>query len=158
PPAIFRADVSYNDFEAGEIIELEEEAGVTIRTIPLNHPNGATGYRVEYGGKSACYITDTEHVAGTHDQEILNLIEGCDLFIYDSTYTEEEYKIFAGFGHSTWEEAVKLADLANVKMLYLFHHDPSHDDEKMDEILADAKMMRKDGVDAAREGETIKLL
>lgn len=157
PPAIFRSDVTYKDFEAGETITLPEEAGVVIKTAPLNHPNGATGYRVEYDGKAVCYITDTEHVPGKPDQVILNLIKDADLVIYDSSYTEEEFKIFMGFGHSTWEEGVRLCDQANVKQLYLFHHDPSHDDEKMDEILADAQKLRPNGVDAAREGETITL-
>ncbi len=62
-----------------------------MRTCLLNHPNGATGYRIEHGGGSICYVTDTEHVEGTHDENILSLIDGADVFIYDATYTPIEY-------------------------------------------------------------------
>lgn len=89
PPEIFTAKISYNDFSAGET--LMPYPGVTVRTAPLNHPNNATGYRIGYEGQSICYLTDTEHAVGEPDQNILNLIEGADLVIYDSTYTDEEY-------------------------------------------------------------------
>ena len=59
-----------------------------MRTATLNHPDGATGYRVEYGGRSLCYLTDTEHVPGAPDRNILGLIAGADLVIYDSMYTD----------------------------------------------------------------------
>ena len=54
--------------------------------------------------------------------------------VYDAAYTDEEYPKFKGWGHSTWQEAVKIAKAANVKQTFLFHHDPSHNDKKMDEI------------------------
>src|SRR3546814_15850122 len=65
------------------------DLGISLRTAPLNHPNGATGYRVDYGGKSICYITDTEHMPGQPDRNILELIAGADIVIYDSTRSEE---------------------------------------------------------------------
>jgi phosphoribosyl 1,2-cyclic phosphodiesterase len=52
--------------------------------------NGATGYRIEFGGKSICYVTDTEHVPGQPDQRVLGLIDGADLVVYDSTYLRIE--------------------------------------------------------------------
>ena len=81
---------------------------IHIRTAALNHPNGATGYRINYKGKSACYVTDTEHIPGQRDQNILSLIEGADLVIYDSTYTDEEFSHHIGWGHSSWQEGVRL--------------------------------------------------
>jgi phosphoribosyl 1,2-cyclic phosphodiesterase len=89
PLEAMQAEITYEDFEAGEDFELWED--LAVRTAPLNHPNGATGYRVEHKGKSVVYVTDTEHVPGKLDQNILALIEGADMVIYDSTYTEEEW-------------------------------------------------------------------
>jgi phosphoribosyl 1,2-cyclic phosphodiesterase len=149
PPTIFQAQVSYTDFTAGETQTPGD--GVVIRTAPLNHPNRATGYRIEHDGRSICYITDTEHVIGKPDQNILDLIQGADLVIYDSTYTDDEYPTYAGFGHSTWQEGVRLADAAEVKTLVIFHHEPTHDDDRMDAIAAEASAMRP-GTIVAREG------
>jgi phosphoribosyl 1,2-cyclic phosphodiesterase len=137
------------DFKSGATIE--PKPGVVIRTAPLNHPNGATGYRIDYGGKSICYITDTEHRDGVLDANILGLIQGADIFIYDSTYTPEEYPRHRGWGHSTWEEGVKLANAAQVKTYVVFHHDPGHDDVFMDRVAAEVAQARP-GTLVAKEG------
>ncbi|MDJ0950067.1 MAG: MBL fold metallo-hydrolase [Alphaproteobacteria bacterium] len=149
PPDMFGAEPHYNDFLCGET--LTPKPGVTIKTAPLNHPDRATAYRVEFEGKSVCYVTDTEHDPSGLDENILGLIRGADLFIYDSTYTDEEYPSYKGWGHSTWQEGVRLSDAAGVKTLVLFHHDPSHDDVFMDGVAAAAEQMRP-GTIVAREG------
>jgi len=149
PPAAFHADVSYQDFAMGDTLTPGD--GITIRTAPLNHPNYATGYRVDYEGRSICYVTDTEHEDGKRDPNIVDLIRDADLVIYDSTYSDEEYPAYRGFGHSTWQEGVRLADAAGAKTLVIFHHDPSHDDDRMDAIAAEAAQMRP-GTTVAREG------
>ena len=130
------ATLRFEDFDAGDDFELFPD--VKVRTAPLNHPNGATGYRIEYGGKAMCYITDTEHVPGRPDQAILGLIEGAELVIYDSTYTEEEFPKYVGWGHSTWEEGVCLCKAAGVKRLAIFHHEPNHDDTFMEALEEEA--------------------
>jgi len=89
PIETMQADMVYQDFEGGENFQLFDD--VRVVTAPLNHPNGATGYRIEHAGKSAVYITDTEHVEGKSDENVLRLIDGADFVIYDSTYTEEEF-------------------------------------------------------------------
>lgn len=133
PPAVFRARVSYHDFEAGAT--LEPGPGIRIRTAPLNHPDGATGYRVEFAGRSLCYLTDTEHVPGSPDRNILGLIAGADTVIYDCMYTDEEYADgHVGWGHSTWQEGVRLCRAAGAARLVVFHHDPDHDDAMLDRI------------------------
>lgn len=65
--------------------------GIEIKNAKLNHTDGATRYSIEDNGRSLCYVTDTEHVLGKPDNNILNLIEGAELVIYDSSYTEEEF-------------------------------------------------------------------
>ncbi len=144
-----KAAVTWTVFEAGECLTAGEE--ITIRTASLNHPNGACGYRIEHGGKALCYVTDTEHVVGRPDHNILGLIEGADMVVYDSSYTDEEFPSFVNWGHSTWQEGVRLCDAASVKTFVAFHHDPSHDDGRMDEIAA-ALERRRPGSIVAREG------
>ncbi|MBT6404198.1 MAG: MBL fold metallo-hydrolase [Rhodospirillaceae bacterium] len=152
PMDVMAADKSFNDFHAGETFDVA--CGATVRTCALNHPNGATGYRIEQGGRAICYVTDTEHVEGTHDERILEMIDGADLFIYDTTYTDEEYPSHVGWGHSTWQEGAALAEIANVGTYVPFHHDPSHDDAAMAQIETGAKARFENTV-VAREGLTL---
>ena len=137
PPQVFRARMEYREFKAGET--LQAGPAVAVRTATLNHPDGATGYRVEYGGRSLCYLTDTEHVPGAPDRSILELIAGADLVIYDSMYTDAEYDTYVGWGHSTWQEGVRLCRAAGAKRLAVFHHDPEHDDDLLDGIAREVE-------------------
>jgi len=155
PLEAMHSQMRFEDFRAGDEFMLEK--GIRIRTAMLNHPNGATGYRVEYKGKSMCYITDTEHIPGKPDKTILSLIEGADLVIYDSTYTDEEFKSKIGWGHSTWQEGVRLCMAANVGKLAIFHHEPDHDDAFLEKIEKEAKAMWPNSF-LARENMQIDLL
>ena len=154
PLDIFGADIAYHDFVCGEV--LTPRPGITLGTAPLNHPNGATGYRLEYGGRAMCYVTDTEHVPGELDRNVLGLIEGADILIYDSTYTDEEFPRHLKWGHSTWQEGVRLCEAAGVKTLVIFHHDPGHDDAFMDKIAAEAERTRP-GTLVARDDMILNL-
>lgn len=136
PLDAMKASLEFEDFTAGDSFTLFGD--VKVKTTKLNHPNGATGYRIEYDGKSVCYITDTEHTPDKKDENILKLIEGADLVIYDSTYTEEEFAQKIGWGHSTWNEGVALCRAANVKKMALFHHGPEHEDQFMARIEKEA--------------------
>ena len=153
PPDIFAAEIDYLNFKAGQTLEVE--GGLTLKTAPLNHPNGATGYRMEYGGKSICYITDTEHEPGKPDRNILELVKGADMMIYDSSFTDEEFANFVGWGHSTWQEAVRLGEAAGVGQVVIFHHDPAHEDDFMDRVAEEAEAMRP-GTLVAREGMVLQ--
>ncbi len=102
---------------------------IKIMPCALNHPGNATGYRLEGFNKVISYITDTEHVVGTPDEKVLKLMHQADLAIYDATYTDEEFKDKEGWGHSTWQEGIRLAKQAQVKQLAFFHHAPDHTDD-----------------------------
>ena len=157
PPEVFKAGMEYRDFKGGEPLSLSPGSGIRVRTAVLNHPDGATGYRIEYGGKSVCYVTDTEHVPGVPDRNVLALIEGADIVIYDCMYTDEEYaKSYVGWGHSTWQEAVRLCKSAGVKKLVVFHHDPDHDDDRLDAIGREVDAALP-GAIMAREGLVLNL-
>ncbi len=153
PMDTMRAHLDFRDFGAGEV--LEPAPGVRLLTVPLNHPNRATGYRIEHQGRSICYVTDTEHVPGEPDRNILRLIDGADIFIYDSTYTDEEFEDHRDWGHSTWREGVRLAEAANVGTLVLFHHDPDHDDAFMDQVANELEAERFGSI-VAREGMVLR--
>jgi phosphoribosyl 1,2-cyclic phosphodiesterase len=154
PLEAMQAEIHFDDFVSGD--HFKPFPDVNVRTAALNHPNGATGYRIEYNGKSMCYITDTEHVIGKPDQNILSLIEGSDLVIYDSTYTEEEFPSKVGWGHSTWNEGVALCQAGNVKQMAIFHHEPDHKDDFMDKLEAEAQSVWKNCF-AAREGMIVDI-
>jgi len=154
PLDVMRARLTFTDFRAGETLELGED--LRARTTALNHPNGATAYRIEHRGRSVCYVTDTEHVPGRPDEGVLELIAGADLVIYDSTYTDEEFPARAGWGHSTWQEGLRLVRRAGARRLVVFHHDPDHDDEAMAAIERELGA-GSDGHLVAREGLRLEL-
>jgi len=149
PIDLLEAQLDFRDFTAGDT--LTPHAGIKLVTGTLNHPDGATGYRLEFSGKAIAYITDTEHHSGRSDPEVLRLMNHADVAIYDCTYTDEEYPRHRHWGHSTWEEGVRLAAEANVGQLVIFHHDPGHDDAFMDQVAADAAKIRP-GTLVAHEG------
>ena len=75
-------------------------------------------------------------------QEVLqSLIE---LGVVVKAHTPEEYIDRVGWGHSHYLFALRIAAEANVKRLYLFHHDPSHSDEKIDDINNSLKRVSKE--------------
>lgn len=154
PLEAMRAKMTFEDFTPGVTLALQED--VRVRTVALNHPNGATGYRIEHAGKSLCYVTDTEHVPGQPDEGVLSLIDGADLVVYDSTYTDDEFPAKVGWGHSTYQEAIRLCRDASVKQLAIFHHDPSHTDDIMDQIGEAAHASWENAI-VAREGMQLDL-
>jgi phosphoribosyl 1,2-cyclic phosphodiesterase len=150
----FKAEIQFRDFHAGDLLDLG--GGIKARTGMLNHPGGAVGYRLECAGKSIAYITDTEHRPSELDPTVLSLIQNADLMVYDCTYTDEEFPTYAGWGHSTWQQAVRLADAAGAKKLAVFHHDPDHDDAFMQKVEA-AVAKAHPGAFVAREGLVLRL-
>jgi phosphoribosyl 1,2-cyclic phosphodiesterase len=153
PLGILAAQLDFQDFTAGD--SLVPHPGIELRTAPLNHPNGATGYRIEYSGKVVAYITDTEHRVTRRDPNVMRLIDHADIFIYDCTYTDYEYPAHRNWGHSTWQEGVRLANAAKVGRFVIFHHDPGHDDAFMDQVAAEAEEARP-GTLVAREGMVLR--
>lgn len=153
-PKQFAARIDYRDFRPPDVLDLADD--VRVRTVRLNHPDGAVGYRVEHAGRSFCYITDTEHVPGKPDAAIRDFIAGSELMIYDSMYTDEEFPAFQGFGHSTWQEGARLCRAAGVENLVIFHHDISRTDEWLEVLEARARKAFP-GAIVARTGLTLDI-
>jgi phosphoribosyl 1,2-cyclic phosphodiesterase len=151
---MFKADITFHDFHPGQV--LHPEPDIALRTAPLNHPGRATGYRVEFRGRAVAYITDTEHRPGKLDENVMALAEGADLMIYDGNFTDDEFETRVGWGHSTWQEGVRILAAAGAKRLAVFHHDPDHDDDFLDAVQAQAAA-RHPGAFIATEGMTLQI-
>jgi phosphoribosyl 1,2-cyclic phosphodiesterase len=158
PLQIMGAQLDFNNLEIGQRVQIGD---VLVETALLNHPGEAMGYRVNWQGCSVAYISDTEHFPDRIDENVLWLARNADVMIYDATYTDEEYysekSSKVGWGHSTWQEAVKVAKAANVKKLVIFHHDPLHNDDFLDSIAEQVGQQFPDSL-MAREGQSVQLV
>lgn len=142
-----------------------------VRAMKLRHPGTTLGYRLTplSGGASLAYVTDNELGAGGHyptkaswRKEFVAFLSGVDVLVHDAMYTPEELETHRGWGHSTYEEAVGLATEAKARRLVLFHHEPEHGDDVMDEVLAAARKLAQTGgcpaeILAAAEGMQLTL-
>ncbi len=137
---------------------------VQIDAIPVNHPQGCLGFRFREGDQTLVFITDNE--LGLDDCRRLGdfsrFAQDCDLLIHDSQYLPEEMPEHRGWGHSTYEEAVRLAVEAGAKQLLLTHHDPGRTDKEVKHIVQQARKLvsglrRAPKIDAAREGAKYQL-
>jgi len=139
-------------FKAGETLRLAD--GLEIRTVPLNHPGGATGYRFDHRGRAVCYISDIEHEEPWPPPELTSFVTGADLVIYDGMFSETEYLRCRGWGHSTWQKGVALCEAAGVTSLAIFHLHPQHDDAYPRALEAEIKAGMP-GAFLAREGQML---
>lgn len=121
-----------------------EIGGLTVHSNLVCHPGPTMGYRVEDGAAVAAYLPDHELPLGTplstepcwisgHA-----LAHGADVLMHDSQYNQEEYDARTGWGHSTVRHAVEFAQVAEVKRMVTFHHDPNHDDATLDQMRDEA--------------------
>lgn len=143
--------------------------GIQIETMLLSHPGYCLGYRINYNGRSICYITDNELFAAddpqrnpTYVDRLVSFLKGADLVITDTTYFDDEYKMKVGWGHCSISQVVEFVSQAEVKTLHLFHHDPDQSDDDIDRKLdiAREKMAAtgaKTVVQAPAEGDSLWL-
>jgi phosphoribosyl 1,2-cyclic phosphodiesterase len=111
--------------------------GAKVTAAPVPHVGPTVGYRVECDGYAVVYISDHQQPspgATEVPREVLELCAGADLLIHDAQFDAEEFAQRPDWGHCTADYAVEVAARAGVKRLALFHHDPSHDDARIDEL------------------------
>lgn len=125
----YPANVNFHDLPQ-ETFKIGE---VSIETMDGKHPQGSTIFRVTFGGKSLVYATDFEHTSKSCEK-LANFSRDCDLLLYDAQYTEDEYKKFRGYGHSTPDEGLKVAELADAKKILFIHHSPCRNDDELDDL------------------------
>jgi ribonuclease BN (tRNA processing enzyme) len=144
-------DVSADSFAVGPL-------RVTSRLIP--HLGPTLGYRIESADRTLCYISDHQAPADlqTVDDAVLELCDGADLLIHDAQYTHSEFLAKPDWGHSTVEYALLVAREAGVRRLCLFHHDPSHTDDTIDQMLDAARSLaEKPGIQVMAAAENLEL-
>jgi phosphoribosyl 1,2-cyclic phosphodiesterase len=139
-----------------------------------NHPGVCVGYKIHTASGSIVYLPDNESFTkeggkAAHgalprnlEQNITEFIREADVLILDSQYTSDEYRSHVGWGHGCVDDVVRLAVNNHVKRLFLFHHDPAHDDRAVSKMLMHARSLAQEAgsnlrVDAAREGEQFVL-
>ncbi len=129
--------------------------GTLVRVMPHRHPGVAYSYRIEdtESDTSIVFATDIEH-GETLDPSLVEFARGADLLIHDGQYTPEELPEKTGWGHSSWEQAIQVAEQADVKQLAITHHDPDHDDLFLKQVEKDCQARYQDCF-LAREGVEI---
>jgi phosphoribosyl 1,2-cyclic phosphodiesterase len=157
-----------------ELREMEFSVGaVKVEACFSKHPGVCVGYRLSTSGGVVVYVPDNEWSAEDSTEnagercgrnaKMVDFIQGADALIMDAQYDREEYAAHKGWGHGCVDDVVRLALAARVKRLYLFHHDPAHDDERIDSMLKHAEGLVRACpgstliVKAAREGEELVL-
>lgn len=161
------ASIDFRELEAGDECH---GAGYTVRATAVRHPGGALGYRfTDHGAptRALVYISDNEldedakyeSPAGWRDA-LVAFVHRAELLVHDATYTAAEYARHRGWGHSTYEDAVRLALDADVGTLALFHHRPERSDDELERRVDDCRaIVTAEGgrleIVAAAEGLTL---
>jgi len=161
------------NIEIEELKEMQFSLGsIPVRACFTSHPGVCAGYRFETSAGSIVYMPDHETqcarpgrpctVTKEREASTCDFIEDADLVILDAQYTAEEYQAHIDWGHGCVDEVVHLAIAARVKRLFLFHHDPAHDDCFISGMVAHARQLAATAgsplqIEAAREGEQVVL-
>lgn len=172
------------DLTIEELNQMDFKVGnVRVCSRFVNHPGNCVGYRLFTDKGSIAFVPDNEpyeyrmlhaeacaratpeqarKFAVSERAKLVEFLHGADLLFLDAQYTDEEYQHHVGWGHGSLTTSVDLAVEAKVKKLLLFHHDPNHDDDMIDSMVARAREIAstresKLEVDAAREGEEFVL-
>jgi ribonuclease BN (tRNA processing enzyme) len=135
--AQFRGDIRFHARPAG----MFSIGSAEIMALPVPHVGDTFGYRITSGGATIAYISDHQQPLDGSDSiapEVLELCEGADLVIHDAQYTPSEWSEKAHWGHCTIDYAMHVATSSRAKAVALFHHDPSHTDNWLDDLGADA--------------------
>jgi phosphoribosyl 1,2-cyclic phosphodiesterase len=165
-----------------KLTEMEFSVGkVQVRAKFVNHPGVCAGYRLLTSAGSLAFLPDHEPYRFLHSAKsnhmtpeqaketateertsLVEFLKGSDILILDAQYTDAEYETHVGWGHGSVSSAVSLGLDAEVRRLLLFHHDPSHDDTRVDAMVDEARrLIRENGreleVDGAREGKELVL-
>jgi len=175
--AELKADLEYFSLKEGEKVTVGD---ATITPAMMNHPVINFGYRIDCNGKSIFFTGDHEPWRNIYkpdqpedyaeyqtliqqkNQALLEVIEGVDVVIADSSYTPDEYMQKIGWGHGTFDSSIQIAKKAKAKRLYFTHHEPTRSDNALEAVYDEAlsRNTRKKGDPEyflAREGMEIEL-
>ena len=147
------ANLNFKHYTSGGF---ELKNNIKIKTCPHGHPGGCNSIRVEIDRFTICYITDCEHPKAHINQDVVDICNHTDVLIHDAQYTPEQLLRHKGWGHSSWENCVKVAKRSKAKQLILFHHNPEHGNAILERIEQDAQNEFENTL-SAKEGMEIHL-
>jgi phosphoribosyl 1,2-cyclic phosphodiesterase len=156
-------DVTLHEIHPPASIEL---GSLAVRAELVTHPGPTMGYRIQSADSVLAYIPDHEPALGVPDfpddpewTSGYDLAAGADVLIHDTQYTNEEYAVRTGWGHSTFDHCLAFGRLAGVKQLVTFHHDPGHSDEMLDKVMEQIRRTAELPFElvAGRAGVTLRL-
>ncbi|ASC71468.1 Ribonuclease Z [Halomicronema hongdechloris C2206] len=148
-----RSHLHFHNISAGNVIPLGD---VLVETIALNHQTSSLGFRISWQGYTLVYATDTDHSHDSVDPNLLYLANEADVLIYDGTYADTYYHDLNCSGAVPWQLGVDAARAANVGKLIMFHHNPCHDDNQLDQLEAEIRSQFQ-ATYLAREGMVVKI-
>jgi phosphoribosyl 1,2-cyclic phosphodiesterase len=151
--SIFRARIEFVHLDPGKRYEV---AGMTVTTKLQRHGGDSYGYRFEANGRTVIYSTDSEHKLADPEETngFVEFFRRADVVIFDAMYSfAEAISIKADWGHSSNVVGVELCQMAGVRHLCLFHHEPASDDEAIERALAEARRLEE----ITRSGEPLRV-
>jgi phosphoribosyl 1,2-cyclic phosphodiesterase len=149
--SIMGSKPNYYDIMDHQTIILSEE--ISLQGFALNHPGGSVGYKLITPKGEICYLTDHEHIVGQVNQPLIDFARNSKLAIYDAAYDDDTFSGKIGWGHSTWQEALRFQKAANIEKIALYHHDPSSTDEYLKAI--EKKIPQNTQAFLAKQGQTL---
>lgn len=134
----FSRNFKFHTLETAKEYEID---GLKIKCCAMSHPGGSFSYSFEEDNKKFVYATDVElmDLQSCREEEVNSVFKDADVVVLDTQYTMEEAQAKEKWGHSAFCYAVDFAIAQNIKKIYLFHHEPTYDDKKIDSILNAAK-------------------
>jgi phosphoribosyl 1,2-cyclic phosphodiesterase len=155
--------LTFHDAPEGEITV----GSATVRAAKVTHQGPTVGYRIEEAGRVLVYVPDHEPAPGSSLRDVPadwmsgnDIAHGADVLFHDAQYRDHEYGSHVGWGHSSIAQAMDFANKADVARVVLFHHDPYHTDDDLEELLKEARtrwLGTEEHVALAYEGMTIEL-
>lgn len=147
--ANFKAQIEFVEHGADDALSIGD---LRVSACPIPHPGGAHALKAVSAtntqdgargneSKSFVYATDTEHNPAAINTSLVAFMREVDMAVYDCTYDDAEFATKQGWGHSTWQEGLRLAMAAEVKQFGIFHHEPERSDEMLLAIEAQAQEM-----------------
>jgi phosphoribosyl 1,2-cyclic phosphodiesterase len=140
---IFEGRIEFVHLEPGR---MHQVAGVGVSTMLQRHTGDSYGYRFEAQGKVLVYSTDSEHPLAdpAHTERFVQFFRAADLVIFDAMYSlADAISVKADWGHSSNVVGVELCQLAGVRQLCLYHHEPVFDDAAIEAMLAETRRLEE---------------
>ncbi|WOD38205.1 MBL fold metallo-hydrolase [Nodosilinea sp. E11] len=154
PLQTMSASMAFHNIAAGDALSLGE---VLVEPWSLNRDTSALGYRVTWQNRVLVYATDTDSTQTSIDPNLLMLATGADVLIFDGTYADTAYSDPNHCCLTPWHLGIEIAKASQVKHLVLFHHNPCHSDDQLDQLERQVQASYAQ-TSLAREGITLNLL